>query len=363
MERLYDKLAVVLICITGFIIWGGDIAPVVGILGMLTITSLVELTRGSVCASVIICISCLFCGVAPIFICAIPVFLYDALWEKRPWLIISSLTIFIHIYDVDNAKVYAIPVIGCLVVIIMYFRIYRLENMVEALKVHRDDAMKSKLRLESRNKLLIKKQDDEAYLATLRERNRIAREIHDNVGHMLTRALLQVGALSVVNEDEKLFEPIEALNSSLNDAMTSIRKSVHDLHDVSVDLKKAIEESIKTLDKRFIAELEYDVDAEVSAGVKLCVLGVVKESLSNAVRHSTGSHIDIVFREHPKFYKLVIADDGRPDPITQTGIGLTNMRERASAVGGRIEFEATDTGFKVFLLIPKDGGSHEGSDS
>ena len=45
-------------------------------------------------------------------------------------------------------------------------------------------------------------QDYEIYLATLKERNRIAREIHDNVGHMLTRSILQLGALSVINKDE-----------------------------------------------------------------------------------------------------------------------------------------------------------------
>ena len=85
-------------------------------------------------------------------------------------------------------------------------------------------------------------QDYEIYLATLKERNRIAREIHDNVGHMLTRSILQLGALSVINKDETVGEAINDLSGTLNTAMTSIRSSVHDLHDDSIALKPRSEE-------------------------------------------------------------------------------------------------------------------------
>ena len=68
-------------------------------------------------------------------------------------------------------------------------------------------------------------------MATLKERNRIAREIHDNVGHMLSRAILQMGALSTVYEEEPLHGQLLKVNDTLNLAMNNIRESVHDLHD------------------------------------------------------------------------------------------------------------------------------------
>lgn len=71
-------------------------------------------------------------------------------------------------------------------------------------------------------------------LATLNERNRIAREIHDNVGHLLSRSLLQVGALQVVNRDETVRQGLDTMRDTLSGAMDSIRRSVHDLHDESV---------------------------------------------------------------------------------------------------------------------------------
>lgn len=58
--------------------------------------------------------------------------------------------------------------------------------------------------LQEKNKNLMEKQDYEIYLATLRERNRIAREIHDNVGHMLSRSILQMGALITIHKEEPL---------------------------------------------------------------------------------------------------------------------------------------------------------------
>jgi len=92
--------------------------------------------------------------------------------------------------------------------------------------------------LEQKNKALLEKQDSEVHIATLNERNRIAREIHDNVGHLLSRCLLQIGALMVIaKKDEVLYTGLKQIKETLTNAMNSIRTSVHDLHDESLDLK------------------------------------------------------------------------------------------------------------------------------
>ncbi|MGC7323280.1 histidine kinase dimerization/phosphoacceptor domain-containing protein, partial [Mycobacteroides abscessus subsp. massiliense] len=65
---------------------------------------------------------------------------------------------------------------------------------------------------------------------------RIAREIHDSVGHLLSSSLLQVGALLAVNKNEKTRGNLVALKETLTNAMNSIRSSVHDLYDESIDL-------------------------------------------------------------------------------------------------------------------------------
>ena len=92
-----------------------------------------------------------------------------------------------------------------------------------------------------KNRMLVEKQDYEIYAATLKERNRIAREIHDNVGHLLSRSILITGAAKALNASDTLSPVLDNLDHSLNQAMTSIRSSVHDLHDESLNLKEAAE--------------------------------------------------------------------------------------------------------------------------
>ena len=72
------------------------------------------------------------------------------------------------------------------------------------LNMTRDDSKELEKMLEEKNKRLMSEQDQQVHLATLAERNRIAREIHDNVGHLLSRAILLLGAISTVNTDDRL---------------------------------------------------------------------------------------------------------------------------------------------------------------
>lgn len=108
---------------------------------------------------------------------------------------------------------------------------------------------------------------------------------------MLTRSILQLGALSVINKDETVGEAINDLSGTLNTAMTSIRSSVHDLHDDSIALKPAVEDCIRPLKDRFAVSCDYDFSERMSRDVKLCFIGVIKEALSNTAKHSNGDSI------------------------------------------------------------------------
>ena len=229
-----------------------------------------------------------------------------------------------------------------------------LEKAVGNLTQMRDKTAEANMQLSGQNLRLAEAYDNEIHLATMRERNRIAREIHDNVGHMLTRSLLQAGALIIINKDESLKEPLEGLKNTLNNAMTSIRESVHDLHDDSIDLKKLVQDSINAVDKRFTVRLEYDMSENVPGKIRLCMAGVVREGLSNVVKHSDGDRVNVVLREHPGFYQLMIEDNGSCGEIKKEGIGLRTMEERAESVGGSISF-TNNNGFRIFMIIKRQG--------
>ena len=71
-------------------------------------------------------------------------------------------------------------------------------GLTEQIHILRDDSVERELTLQEANRQILENQNDQIYIATLRERNRIAREIHDNVGHMLSRSILQTGALLAI---------------------------------------------------------------------------------------------------------------------------------------------------------------------
>ena len=105
----------------------------------------------------------------------------------------------------------------------------------------RDDTYEKTVLLVEKNRELLEKQEYEIRLATLNERGRIAREIHDHVGHLLSRSILQIGALMVTETDEKKKENLDHIRDTLSQAIDSMRTSVHGLRDESIDLKTQVQ--------------------------------------------------------------------------------------------------------------------------
>jgi len=244
----------------------------------------------------------------------------------------------------------------------------------------RDNTKERAEALERKNRELLGKQDYEIKLATLAERNRIAREIHDNVGHMLTRLLLQVSALRVTHaKDEELTVELDMLKGTLSDAMDSIRSSVHDLHDESIDLQSRLEAMIDGF--MFCpVKLRYDA-GDLPVDVKLCFAAIVREALNNIAKHSNATEAGITLMEHPSFYQLVMSDNGsarsgrsvrnsgmvrQPSNGSRSGfgggtgssgtgssgIGLQNMSERVEALNGVFRIDQTKD-FRIFISVPK----------
>ncbi len=226
------------------------------------------------------------------------------------------------------------------------------EELGMELKKIRDDSKERDLLLTEKNRVLLEKQDYEIYTATLRERNRIAREIHDNVGHLLSRSILLVGALKAVSKEEAISQPLDSLDGTLNSAMDNIRKSVHDLHDEAVNLEEAVQALLR--DFTFCpVTLRCDVSRLVPRDVKYSFISITQEALSNIIRHSDATHASVTLREHPALYQLCIEDNGTRTKTEESGIGLSNMKERILALNGNIHI-SSDKGFKIFITVPKE---------
>lgn len=241
---------------------------------------------------------------------------------------------------------------------LLEYRSYKQETLQRQLLRFQDDTKEQRMK-----ELLLRQKEEEqhgyeVHLAALSERNRIAREIHDNVGHLLSRSLLQLGAILTINKNETLQPLLQELRKSLDEAMTGVRSSVHDLHNEAIDLESALSALLEPMGERYRIQFDYDVMSQAPRQLKYTILGVVKEALSNVVKHSDATEIHLLLREQPAFYQLVIEDNGTAQQGKgaaggkQEGIGLINMRERVSQHRGTLAI-STENGFRIFIMLPK----------
>lgn len=309
-------------------------------------------------ASLALQLAHILCAVMfPIFCCTLPILIYDILHDRRYAFAGACAIPLISGFTGFTPTQLVLMVLYLFAAVLLSLHTTKLETLEESLIKLRDASQENAMLLEQKNRSIYEKQTYEIHLATLRERNRIAREIHDNVGHLLTRSLLQMGALSVMNKDTDQHEYIESIRQTLDSAMTTIRQSVHNLHDESIDFKGAVKEIVSGIPRRYSLSLSLEVSENMPSDIKLAFIGVIKEAVSNIERHSSGDKIDIIVREHPAFYQLAVNDNGMcKGEIKSNGIGLSNMRDRIENINGIITFTASEKGFKVFASVQKKFG-------
>lgn len=295
----------------------------------------------------------ILCIFFPTFSVFLPILYYDMFRRKGYFLLIVGIPLLV-IYQGESSGRNVIALIILIVIAMMLsYKTEKIESLQHSFKMLRDNSTELTLRLKKANHELIDRQDYEIHLATLSERNRIAREIHDNVGHMLSRCLLQIGALLAITKDSATKEHLTGIKSTLSEAMTSIRSSVHDLHDETIDLHDVIISMTQHFSNYEIT-LDYDISPLIDSKVKYCFITTLKEALSNVVKHSNATKISITAREHPAFYQLLIHDNGiNSTPIAEGGMGLDNMQERVRSLNGTLRVDSDANGFRIFISIPK----------
>lgn len=310
----------------------------------------------------------------PSFVPFAPLALYDiARYVRREhaWIALGAGAIFVCAL-VAYAHAGALPTRELLLTAILSvaatllsLRTAQLEREQERMRRTRDELQERALALEARNRDLADRQDYEVELATLAERARIAREIHDNVGHQLTRASLQTEALRVVHANEPgVAADFADVKRTVDEALQLVRSSVHALNDNAANLSVQLERIVEGARSDGGPQIELEVLAEhAPANVANCFTAVLREALSNTMRHACAHTVTVRCMEHPSFYQLIVTDDGAGEVQassrgTAEGMGLGSMRERVEALGGTFTAgpRAGAGGWRVFATVPKQQG-------
>jgi signal transduction histidine kinase len=286
------------------------------------------------------------------FIYFIPIVCYETFDLKYIWTNIVSFLPLIFI-NKDFEITRKILIISFTIVsYLMKYRSLYIENLKKEYTNLRDSSKEFLISLKNKNKDLMEKQDYEIHIATLRERNRISSEIHDNIGHLLSSSILQIGALVTINKDEKINDKLSILKNTLSTAMDSIRNSIHNMHDEYVDLEREIKSLVSEF-KFCEISLEYIIENAPDKNIKFCFICIIKEALSNIIKHSNANKVEIKLIEHPAFYQLSIKDNGTNKEIKDSdGIGIKNMFNRVNSLDGIININ-NDNGYSIFISVPK----------
>ena len=202
-------------------------------------------------------------------------------------------------------------------------------------------------------------------IAEDRERKRIAREIHDTLGHALTGISAGIDAVKVLVDIDtnRAKEQLNNVSVVVRDGIRDVRGSLNKMRPGALEnntLKEALIKIIREYEaiSNLEIHLRYEWDnIDLDIAKEDIVFRVIQESITNSVRHGHAKTIWIELLEEES-YVMTIQDDGVGFDKLHYGYGLKQMQERLMIIGGNVRFENRD-GFYTHIEIPKIGGRHD----
>lgn len=198
--------------------------------------------------------------------------------------------------------------------------------------------------------------------AALHERNRIAREIHDSLGHSLTAQtiLLENVMLFWEQDTERAKSYLLQAKESCYQALKDVSRAVAALRDSS-QIEKPLAAAIPELLNKVCQSTPITHDCEInlttplSDELSLAAYRIVQEALTNIVKHSQATKLSIQIASRPESLHVKVLDNGKGfDPSKNTtGFGLRGMKERAMALGGTFQvWSASGSGCHIDVVLP-----------
>jgi signal transduction histidine kinase len=215
--------------------------------------------------------------------------------------------------------------------------------------------------LDQTNKKLIEYADEIESLSTARERNRLAREIHDNLGHYLTAINMQTqAALAILDADrDRAVDALHKVQALTKEGLGEIRRSIAAMQP-SVLADRSLYEALLVLVEESRAaglpvELQIEADRRpCSAQIEMALYRTAQEGLTNMRKHAQATQATLVLSyAHENRVALTLQDNGVGSEKQDEGFGLIGIRERVHLLGGSLTIRtAPNQGFVLEVEIP-----------
>jgi len=192
---------------------------------------------------------------------------------------------------------------------------------------------------------------EDARLATVAERARISREIHDNAGHDIIASYMSFQTLRGLIEAGEVLEMYDATLERLSDGVSKIRDILHNIMPTDTPGIHLLQEVCDSYPTQ-IQFKAYGDTTQVPAFLWNTLAICLKESLTNASRHANPSYIKVEVDVGTRIVRLYVENDGIYDMVKTAGRGISNLRYRTGAVGGNLTTVKEKGTFKLICVIP-----------
>jgi signal transduction histidine kinase len=229
---------------------------------------------------------------------------------------------------------------------------YMVNRLVKAKEMQQQELRKSNQELARANMKLVQNASMIEQLSTSRERNRLARELHDTLAHTLSGLAVQLDAIPSVwdsnpqKANRMLIEALTVTRSGLNET----RRALQDLRATPIEemgLSLAVRTLAEDASGRSSLKLLLDIPEQICnlpPDVEQSLYRIVQEAIQNTVKHASASQLSVMLKQVNSSIKIEISDNGCGfDPGMQTTssqFGLTGMRERAELMGAQFEIQS-----------------------
>ena len=228
-----------------------------------------------------------------------------------------------------------------------------------------DSLQDALVRLDAANEELQRRLQADRDLVLAQERERTARELHDDLGHRLTAIGLSLDYVSRVDDPDAARAEVIRARSVVGDSLAAMRRLVRAMHPVELsalgdaEAFGAVAEAFRGTGIDITVTIEGE-DVPLPHEQSLLLLRFVQEGLTNVVRHSRATAVRLHVVVAPDGVDAVIADDGGTGSVGATaadGFGLRSLRSRAEALGGRLPAEPTLDGFRLAVALPSEAAA------
>nr|WP_243865199.1 sensor histidine kinase [Paenibacillus lupini] len=207
------------------------------------------------------------------------------------------------------------------------------------------------------------------HFAVLEERTRIARDIHDTIGHGLTSVIVQLQALPymIKANDSEADQTLATVLDVVRNCLTEVRSVVHKMgrDDAGLGLI-ALKSLIRTVKEQSRLQIRFATQGTITQWhpeIAEALYRILQEALTNIIRHANASEVEVSITESEEELVMTVADNGpfRSDSSPQPGFGIMNMMARCERIGGSFELRNHQPhGLRMTIRIPLVNPLQEG---